>query len=248
MWLTRLIVDLIYAHRPDRQTPLEETVRAFNHLISTGKALYWGTSEWSAQEIATAQGIAGERKSTTRGWHCILTCDVTYRPSRTYRTNYGTTTLQHAVSPRSSIDQCPSLILRYSVREKVEKEFALLYDHPHGVGLGLTIFSPLKIGILTGKYNDGIPDDSRLATAKDGFIEGLNKTYGNEDWQKQFEIGRNLKPVAEKIGCSQAQLVRLALIRLLSNNNTLANRIFKGNDLGLGQPSHQQCYHGCVQD
>jgi len=92
------------------------------------------------------------------------------------------------------------------VREKVEKEFALLYDHPHGIGLGLTIFSPLKIGILTGKYNDGIPDDSRLATAKDGFIEGLNKTYGNEDWQKQFEIVRNLKPVAEKLGCSQAQV------------------------------------------
>jgi len=98
------------------------------------------------------------------------------------------------------------------VREKVEKEFALLYDHPHGIGLGLTIFSPLKIGILTGKYNDGIPDDSRLATAKDGFIEGLNKTYGNEDWQKQFEIVRNLKPVAEKLGCSQAQLVSSVMI------------------------------------
>jgi aryl-alcohol dehydrogenase-like predicted oxidoreductase len=47
-------VDLIYAHRPDRQTPMEETVRAFNHLINTGKALYWGTSEWSADEIAQA--------------------------------------------------------------------------------------------------------------------------------------------------------------------------------------------------
>ena len=58
MRLTNLVVDLIYAHRPDRQTPLEETVRAFNHLINTGKALYWGTSEWSAQEIATANGIA----------------------------------------------------------------------------------------------------------------------------------------------------------------------------------------------
>lgn len=103
------------------------------------------------------------------------------------------------------------------VREKVEKEFALLYDHPHGIGLGLTIFSPLKIGILTGKYNDGIPDDSRLATAKDGFIEGLNKTYGNEDWQKQFEIVRNLKPVAEKLGCSQAQLVRSLLVFITIN-------------------------------
>jgi len=120
---------------------------------------------------------------------------------------HGTASLQHAVSYKPERKQDHrKLILSPSVREKVEKEFALLYDHPHGIGLGLTIFSPLKIGILTGKYNDGIPDDSRLATAKDGFIEGLNKTYGNEDWQKQFEIVRNLKPVADKLGCSQAQV------------------------------------------
>lgn len=94
-----------------------------------------------------------------------------------------------------------------SVREKVEKEFALLYDSANGgIGLGLTIFSPLKIGILTGKYNDGIPKDSRLATSSDDFIKMMNDTYGNEDWQRQFEIVRNLKPVAERLGASQAQL------------------------------------------
>jgi aryl-alcohol dehydrogenase-like predicted oxidoreductase len=112
------------------------------------------------------------------------------------------------------------------VRDKVEKEFALLYDSANGgIGLGLTIFSPLKIGILTGKYNDGIPDDSRLATAKDGFIEGLNKTYGNEDWQKQFEIVRNLKPIAEKLGASQAQvsLNSPALMNIRSNDLLACN-------------------------
>lgn len=138
-------------------------------MINTGKALYWGTSEWTAQELATAQGIADRLG---------------------------------LIGP--TMEQPHYNLL---VREKVEKEFALLYDSANGgIGLGLTIFSPLKIGILTGKYNDGIPEDSRLATAKDGFITMMNETYGNEDWQKQFEIVRKLKPVADKLGCSQAQL------------------------------------------
>jgi len=162
-------VDLIYAHRPDRHTPLEETVRAFNHLINTGKAFYWGTSEWSAQEISAAAGIADRLG---------------------------------LIGPLMEQPQYNML-----TRDKVEKEFALLYDSANGgIGLGLTPFSPLKIGILTGKYNDGIPDDSRLATTKDNFIEGLKKEFGNADWQKQLEIVRNLKPVADKLGCTQAAL------------------------------------------
>ncbi len=75
-------------------------------------------------------------------------------------------------------------------REKVEKEFALLYEQ---VGLGLTIFSPLKIGILTGKYNDGIPEDSRLATSQDGFTKMMNKRFGDENWKKDIEQVKKLK-------------------------------------------------------
>ena len=75
-------------------------------------------------------------------------------------------------------------------REKVEKEFALLYGQ---VGLGLTIFSPLKMGILTGKYNDGIPSDSRLANSKDTWTEMMNKKFGDENWQKEIEQVKKLK-------------------------------------------------------
>ena len=100
------------------------------------------------------------------------------------------------------------------VRDKVEKEFQLLYSSANGgIGLGLTPFSPLKIGILTGKYNDGIPDDSRLATTKDGYIDMLKKEFGNDDWKRQLEIVRNLKPVAEKLGCTQAALALAWVIK-----------------------------------
>ncbi len=115
-------VDLIYAHRPDRRTPMEEVVRAFNHLISTGRAFYWGTSQWSADEIAQAW-----RHADRLG----LVGPVMEQP------------------PYSMLD-----------REKVEHEFAHLYPE---VGLGLTVYSPLKQGILSGKYRDGIPANSRFA-------------------------------------------------------------------------------------
>lgn len=100
-------------------------------------------------------------------------------------------------------------------REKVEKEFSLLYDGAQGgIGLGLTVFSPLKIGILTGKYNNGVPDDSRLSTSKDDYISGLKKNLGGGDWEKQLTVVRNLKPVADKLGCTQAAL---ALAWVLKN-------------------------------
>ena len=99
------------------------------------------------------------------------------------------------------------------VREKVEKEFWGLYrEH----GLGLTIFSPLKMGILTGKYNDGLPEDSRLGLNTEGFVRGFNKTVGNEAWKAQIEIVKNLKPVADKLECSMAQL---AIAWVLMNSN-----------------------------
>ncbi|KAG9236412.1 putative voltage-gated K channel beta subunit [Amylocarpus encephaloides] len=169
-------VDLIYAHRSDRNTPMEEIVRAFNHLIDTGKAFYWGTSEWDADEIASAWRVADRLG---------LIGPVMEQP------NY-------------------SMI----VRDKVEKEFIHLYE---STGLGLTTFSPLGMGILTGKYNDGIPADSRLGAAKDGFVTSWRENnVGNAEWEKKIAIVRNLKPIADKLGVSQATL---ALAWVLRNKN-----------------------------
>ncbi|MCJ1322527.1 hypothetical protein MMC15_007876 [Xylographa vitiligo] len=168
-------VDLIYAHRPDRDTPIEETVRAFNHIINTGKAFYWGTSEWNADEIATAWGIANKL---------------------------------NMIGPVMEQPQYNML-----ARERVEKDYLSLYEH---YGLGLTIFSPLKIGILTGKYNDGIPSDSRLATSDDNFVKSMNSKFGDEDWVKQLKVVKALKPIADKVGCDQAAL---AMAWVLKNPN-----------------------------
>lgn len=166
-------VDLIYCHRPDRHTPIEETVRAMNHIIDTGKAFYWGTSEWNAEEIALAWASA-ERLGL--------------------------------IGPLMEQPEYNML-----AREKVEREYALLYENH---GLGLTIFSPLKTGILTGKYNDEIPEDSRIAKAADGFTKSQRDGYGNEQWKKTLAQVKQLKPVAEKLGTDQATL---ALAWVLKN-------------------------------
>jgi len=158
-------VDLLYAHRPDRSTPIEETVRAFNHLIDTGKCFYWGTSEWNPEEIAGAWRVADKLG---------------------------------LIGPLMEQPQYNML-----ARQRVEGDYQLLYEN---YGTGLTIFSPLKIGILTGKYNDGIPEDSRLATSNDKFVKAMNEKFGDENWQAQFKIVKNLKPIADKLGCNQACL------------------------------------------
>lgn len=168
-------VDLIYAHRPDRNTPIEETVRAFNHIIDTGKAFYWGTSEWNADEIATA-------------WR--------------YADKLG------LIGPIMEQPQYNLL-----AREKVEKEFEHLYEE---IGLGLTIFSPLKIGILTGKYNEGIPKDSRLGSSDDPFVKMMNKRFGDDNWKQDIEKVVKLKPIADKLNISQATL---AMAWVLKNKN-----------------------------
>jgi len=158
-------VDLLYAHRPDRNTPMEETVRAFNHLISTGKALYWGTSEWNADEIERAHHIA---------------------------------TKLNLIGPIMEQPQYNLL-----VRERCEKEYQLLYEN---YGLGLTPFSPLKGGILTGKYNDGIPDDSRFGKSDDNFVKSMREKFGSEDWESEIKLVKALKPIADKLGTTQAGL------------------------------------------
>jgi len=159
-------VDLVYAHRPDRDTPIEETVRAFNHVIDQGKAFYWGTSEWSASEIASA-------------WR--------------YADKLG------LIGPLMEQPQYNML-----AREKVEAEYNQIIED---TGLGLTIFSPLKGGVLTGKYNDGIPSDSRFAAKdSDPFIKQMNERYGAGGWRTELETVKRLKPIADKLGVTQANL------------------------------------------
>ena len=165
-------VDLLYAHRPDRNTPMEETVRAFNYLIDTGKCFYWGTSEWNADEIERAHHVA---------------------------------TRLNLVGPLMEQPQYNML-----VRERCEREYQMLYET---YGMGLTPFSPLKSGILTGKYNDGIPEDSRFAKSNDNFAKAMSERFGTEDWAQEAKKVAALKPIAEKLGASQANLAMAWVIK-----------------------------------
>ncbi len=155
-------VDLIFAHRPDIHTPIEETVRAFNHVINQGKAFYWGTSEWSAQQIMQAYAIARQ---------------------------------EHLIPPLMEQSQ-------YNMfhRDRIEKEYHRLYSE---IGLGTTIWSPLASGLLTGKYNQGIPEDSRANL--EGY-EWLRTRFTDEKAKAQIEKVIKLASVAEIIGCTTAQL------------------------------------------
>ena len=155
-------VDLIFCHRPDRFTPIEETVRAMNYLIDQGKAFYWGTSEWSAQEITEAYGIARR---------------------------------EQLIPPLMEQPQ-------YNMfhRERVESEYARLYRE---IGLGTTIWSPLASGLLTGKYNQGIPEGTRVTMEGFGW---LREDFESEETKKNIEKVKLLVPVAKDLGCSLAQL------------------------------------------
>lgn len=155
-------VDLIFCHRPDPHTPIEETVRAMNFVIDQGWAFYWGTSEWSAAQIMEAYAIARR---------------LNLVPPLMEQPQYN---MFH--------------------RERVEKEYALLYDH---IGLGTTVWSPLASGLLTGKYNEGIPEGTRLTLP--GY-EWLLENFKREETQANLEKVRRLAPVAQELGCSLAQL------------------------------------------
>ncbi|KAF3924538.1 hypothetical protein ABW21_db0205660 [Orbilia brochopaga] len=168
-------VDLIYAHRPDPNTPIEETVRAFNHIINTGRAFYWGTSEWSADEISKAFSIADK---------------LGLIPPLMEQPGYH--------------------LLR---RDRVEREYAPLYEEH---GFGLTTYSPLYVGILTGKYNDGIPEDSRIGLGKDPYIQQLGRSLNDPEFVAELEKVKKLKPIADKLACNQTLL---ALAWVLSNKN-----------------------------
>jgi len=152
-------VDLLFCHRADPHTPIEETVRAMSDIVAAGKALYWGTSEWSADEIAQAWHIA-ER--------------------------------HHLHKP---VMEQPQYNLLH--RERVEKEYARLY---RDIGLGTTTWSPLASGILTGKYNDGIPPDSR------GTVKGYEWLQERLSDAGKIAKVRKLAPIAQELGCTLAQM------------------------------------------
>ena len=152
-------VDLLFCHRADPNTPIEETVWAMSDIVSSGKALYWGTSEWTADEIRAAWDIA-ER--------------------------------HHLHKP---VMEQPQYHL--FERRRVEREYARLYDD---IGLGLTTWSPLASGLLTGKYLDGVPEGSRASLP--GY-EWLRDTLTDPAANERV---RNLKVIADELGCELAQL------------------------------------------
>lgn len=149
-------VDLLYCHRPDPNTPIDEIVLAMDYLVRQGFAFYWGTSEWSADLIEAA---------------------------------YKTGEQHHCIQP--SMEQ-PKYNLFF--REHLEKDYVNLFDK---YGMGTTIWSPLASGILSGKYNQGIPSDSRLAKeawlVPDNFMQLIEKT-------KKLEI------IANELACTLSQL------------------------------------------
>jgi voltage-dependent potassium channel beta subunit len=152
-------VDLVYCHRPDPETPIEETVQALSDIISSGKALYWGTSEWSAEELREAWDIADRHNL--------------HKP----------------------VVEQPQYNLLW--RERVEKEYLPLYD---GIGLGLTTWSPLASGLLTGKYLDGVPDGSRAT------LPGYEWLAGMLTDKRRNKKVRSVQSIAKELDCSLAQL------------------------------------------
>jgi aryl-alcohol dehydrogenase-like predicted oxidoreductase len=152
-------VDVLYCHRSDPDTPIEETVWAMSDIITAGKALYWGTSEWSADEIRAAIDIA-ER--------------------------------HHLHKPVTEQSQYNLL-----ERKRVEREYARINTE---FNYGNTIWSPLASGLLTGKYKDGIPEDSRAA------LEGYGWLAGRLTDAEAIARVEKLRPIADRLGCTMAQL------------------------------------------
>jgi voltage-dependent potassium channel beta subunit len=157
-------IDIYFCHRPDPETPLLETARAMNDLIQMGKVMYWGTSEWSAGELADVYDLC-ER--------------------------------YHLHPPKTEQPQYSMLY-----RERVEREI-LPITQPRGIGL--VVWSPLAMGMLTGKYDDGVPSDTRFDRepwARDRFMTEAN-----------VERVRQLQPIADELGITRAQLALAWVLR-----------------------------------
>ncbi|KAA1068748.1 hypothetical protein PGT21_013885 [Puccinia graminis f. sp. tritici] len=158
-------VDVVHAHRPDPTVPMAEIVRAFTYLIDQRLAFYWGTSEWSAQEIQEAMTVAREH---------------------------------HLIAP---VVEQPQYSLLH--RERFEVEYSPIFKK---LDYGSTIWSPLKNGVLTGKYNEGIPAGSRMDVNKEFFKDSVAR-MDTEEGRKEIEKVKQLTKLAEdKLGCSVGQL------------------------------------------
>jgi voltage-dependent potassium channel beta subunit len=152
-------IDLVFCHRPDPETPIEEVVWAMSDVIASGKALYWGTSMWSAEQIREAWEIADRRNLR-----------------------------------KPQMEQPQYNLLD---RDRVEKEYARLYE---GIGLGLTTWSPLASGMLSGKYATGVPEGSRLALS--GYEWLKRQVLSPESVRASVELGA----LAAEIGATASQL------------------------------------------
>lgn len=162
-------LDLYYCHRPDKTVPIEEVVRTMNTLITQGKILYWGTSEWSSAEIVEA----------------------------------------HMVAQRIGLEGPSMEQPEYNLfnRQKMEADYLTIFKN---IGMGATTWSPLASGILTGKYNDGIPEGSRLTLEGYGWLK--DKSY-TED---RLSRVRQLQTVANRLG---VPLATLSVAWCLTNPN-----------------------------
>lgn len=165
-------LDFYFCHRPDPNVPMEEVVRSMTELIQQGKVFYWGTSEWSAQQLMEAYGVA-------RQFNLI--------PPTMEQPQYN-------------------MFHRY----RFEVEYARLYDV---LGLGTTIWSPLASGVLTGKYKDGIPEDSRMNLPGYGW---LKRFHQSEEGQARVAKAVELNKIADEMGVKMAHL---ALAWCLKNPN-----------------------------
>ena len=165
-------LDLYFCHRPDPDTPIEESVRAMHTLIMQGKICYWGTSEWSASEIKKAYQIADELNLT---------------PPSMEQPEYN---MFH--------------------RKKMEEDFIPLFQEK---GLGTTIWSPLASGVLTGKYMEKIPSDTRIGIGNFKFIK--DRIF-SEEYKPRHEMVKELSKLSEEIGIP---LVNMALCWCLKNTN-----------------------------
>jgi len=152
-------IDLVFCHRWDNETPMEELVWSMHMMVESGKALYWGTSEWKAEQIREAWDIAEKH---------------------------------HLHKPQMDQPQ-----YNLFTRHKVEQDFERLYE---GIGLGLTTWSPLASGVLTGKYNAGIPRESRMALPGYEWLQKAAVT------PQRIDAVKKLEPIARELGASLAQL------------------------------------------
>ena len=152
-------VDLLYCHRADAETTIEEVVHAMHDIVASGRATYWGTSEWTAEEVAQAWHIADRRNL--------------HKP----------------------VVEQPQYNLFH--RERVESEYLRLY---RDLGIGTTTWSPLASGLLTGKYNEGIPAGSR------GTLKGYEWIAERVSDPAKLAVVRHLAPIARELGCTLAQL------------------------------------------